>query len=640
MTNGELENAEWDSRRDAEPPRRKFFLFRFSYFLPSNTASPRRRERFLAIAAIVFIAVGFALRLIIALQPIERLIPACLADDAFYYLRIAENILAGRGPTFDGQVATNGYHPLWMVVSLAAVKFAGGAVPGARVLTVLLAAIGALNAALIWRLATRAAGAIGGVWAAGFWSLSPYTIFTELMGVEAPLMIAFVLAALLVYQPLRGADAPPKKWLPLGALLGLALLARTDAILFAFALALDVVVAGLGPVRRDGQRLRARLAAAMAAAGVAALVVAPWIAWNLARFGTVTQDSFRALIYSQRASAALDGASLATIFAGQLTKGYYDYLLRFVGLPSAPLATMLLLGLPLAAVAVRLATGVRFWTVDGGRGQWPADGAGNSGIRHSQFATRNCAPPAGAAPALVWAAMAWLFYLLYFWQQKMWYFLPTHVLLALGGALLLGYFDRTLGDCAAEPHRGETGGLEGRQPRGEPTPACGEPVNCQPSAVNRRRRVAAALGAALAVVMLGGFAKVGAELWRTGLHGWQKTYLEAAAALRQMAAAEPGLTAAGFNSGILSAFSGLPVINLDGVVNPDASRAAREKKLLGYLRRRGVDVVVDHLEIIAFYEAFAEPEWRNAFVGAQRFATPPSAGDVAILRVRPSAPPM
>ena len=56
------------------------------------------------------------------------------------------------------------------------------------------------------------------------------------------------------------------------------------------------------------------------------------------------------------------------------------------------------------------------------------------------------------------------------------------------------------------------------------------------------------------------------------------------------------LTAAGFNSGIVSAFSGLPVIDLDGVVNPEAARAVREKKLLGYLRRRGVDVIVDHLE--------------------------------------------
>src|SRR5687768_7036872 len=35
-------------------------------------------------------------------------------DDSFYYLRIAENVANGLGPTFDGVEPTNGFHPLWM----------------------------------------------------------------------------------------------------------------------------------------------------------------------------------------------------------------------------------------------------------------------------------------------------------------------------------------------------------------------------------------------------------------------------------------------------------------------------------------------------------------------------------------------
>jgi len=42
-----------------------------------------------------------------------------LADDAFYYLRIAHNVAAGRGSTFDGVAVTNGYHPLWELVCIA-----------------------------------------------------------------------------------------------------------------------------------------------------------------------------------------------------------------------------------------------------------------------------------------------------------------------------------------------------------------------------------------------------------------------------------------------------------------------------------------------------------------------------------------
>jgi hypothetical protein len=40
-------------------------------------------------------------------------------DDFFYYLKIADQILAGHGITFDGAHATNGFHPLWLVVVLA-----------------------------------------------------------------------------------------------------------------------------------------------------------------------------------------------------------------------------------------------------------------------------------------------------------------------------------------------------------------------------------------------------------------------------------------------------------------------------------------------------------------------------------------
>jgi hypothetical protein len=49
-------------------------------------------------------------------------------DDYFYYLRVARNIAAGHGSTFDGTHLTNGYHPLWMLVNILLTKlFAGRA---------------------------------------------------------------------------------------------------------------------------------------------------------------------------------------------------------------------------------------------------------------------------------------------------------------------------------------------------------------------------------------------------------------------------------------------------------------------------------------------------------------------------------
>lgn len=41
-----------------------------------------------------------------------------LSDDAFYYFKTAQNIVEGRGITFDGLAHTNGFHPLWMLICI------------------------------------------------------------------------------------------------------------------------------------------------------------------------------------------------------------------------------------------------------------------------------------------------------------------------------------------------------------------------------------------------------------------------------------------------------------------------------------------------------------------------------------------
>jgi hypothetical protein len=52
-----------------------------------------------------------------------------LSDDFFYYAKIAANIAAGRGSTFDGITATNGYHPLYELLLVIAAKFGSGIRP-------------------------------------------------------------------------------------------------------------------------------------------------------------------------------------------------------------------------------------------------------------------------------------------------------------------------------------------------------------------------------------------------------------------------------------------------------------------------------------------------------------------------------
>src|SRR3972149_1333989 len=44
----------------------------------------------------------------------NRIVPVLMPDDAFYYLKIAENISQGYGSVFSIGEPTNGYHPLWL----------------------------------------------------------------------------------------------------------------------------------------------------------------------------------------------------------------------------------------------------------------------------------------------------------------------------------------------------------------------------------------------------------------------------------------------------------------------------------------------------------------------------------------------
>ena len=83
------------------------------------------------------------------------------------------------------------------------------------------------------------------------------------------------------------------------------MLARTDTVFVFSAILLYLLARG-----RDGGRLRAPLVAGVAAT----LVVAPWLIWTLARFGTVVQVSSLALAEPLREQfLAAHGDGLATV---------------------------------------------------------------------------------------------------------------------------------------------------------------------------------------------------------------------------------------------------------------------------------------------------------------------------------------
>lgn len=49
-----------------------------------------------------------------------------MADDAFYYFQVARHVAAGHGSTFDGVHVTNGYHPMWLLLTAGIFRISGG----------------------------------------------------------------------------------------------------------------------------------------------------------------------------------------------------------------------------------------------------------------------------------------------------------------------------------------------------------------------------------------------------------------------------------------------------------------------------------------------------------------------------------
>jgi hypothetical protein len=107
------------------------------------------------------------------------------------------------------------------------------------------------------------------------------------------------------------------------------------------------------------------------------------------------------------------------------------------------------------------------------------------------------------------------------------------------------------------------------------------------------RRIGLARFAALAVLLhLACFAlQVPEQFLRHKPYQNVSGYIEAAGTLDR--ALPPGSRGGAFQSGTVGYFARHPVINLDGVVNRDATRALREKRMSDYIRSEGIEAIID-----------------------------------------------
>jgi len=361
------------------------------------------------------LAAGLAIRLAIAWLNVGLLIEKTLPDDAFYYFAIARNLARGLGFTVDGVTVTNGFHALWALLLAPFFRL----FPFAGDLPIHLAlSLGALlDAGTGWlvfltvRRGTR--DWLAAMISALLYVFNPAVILQSVNGLETSLSMALWAAFFYAYLGVRvggGRSVASEglgRWVLLGLLGGVMLLARSDAVFLLAVVALDLVLL---------LRRRAVLPIVGLAVGTI-LPLGPWLLWNQVALGTWLQSSGVAIPYVHHQHYALARAAgipaleaLRSTLGGALASGFLAFW-QAAGV---------------ACIGCVLAWGVAFFYRSRlSQGTW----------RRILGAARPYWVPALAVLLLL------AFHVVYRWYPRPWYFVP----LAYAAALVAGPTIRAVG---------------------------------------------------------------------------------------------------------------------------------------------------------------------------------------------------
>jgi Dolichyl-phosphate-mannose-protein mannosyltransferase len=104
----------------------------------------------------VLLLLVLLLNIFVAFVPANSLMNWFSSDDTFYYFKVAQNIVAGKGVTFDGINPTNGFHPLWMLVCIVVFAiFNSNLILPLRALVVVSAVMSAASTYLVYRVCRK-----------------------------------------------------------------------------------------------------------------------------------------------------------------------------------------------------------------------------------------------------------------------------------------------------------------------------------------------------------------------------------------------------------------------------------------------------------------------------------------------------
>jgi hypothetical protein len=183
---------------------------------------------------IVLVLATLAGSIYVAVTPANSLINWYNVDDAFFYYKVAQNVLAGHGFTFDQINLSNGFHPLWMVVCLSVFWLSRfNLLLPLRVLVLVSGLFNAATSLLLFRFLKRYLHLGAAFAGALFWGIYPgiYNVSTVL-GMESAISVFFIVLLLSnAVKYLNRSELEPhgiRNLILLGVIGGLTILARLD----------------------------------------------------------------------------------------------------------------------------------------------------------------------------------------------------------------------------------------------------------------------------------------------------------------------------------------------------------------------------------------------------------------------------
>jgi len=237
----------------------------------------------------VFLCVGLAIRVYISWLDLETLFQKVLVDDAFFYMKLAQNIASGNGVTFDGEILTNGFHLVYamLLVPLFWVFPHNLEIPIHCALTI-LSVFNVLTGIVIFLIIREISGRVAGLIAFFIWLFNPYVIMISLSGVEVGVATFFL--SLCIYQYIKMLNSGiyyPARFIILGILTALAILSRTDSVFMFVAITFHILYLSF----RQKKKLISSLSKPTLYVLTTFAILSPWFIWNLYHFGTIRQIS-------------------------------------------------------------------------------------------------------------------------------------------------------------------------------------------------------------------------------------------------------------------------------------------------------------------------------------------------------------